>query len=147
MPPAPLVWKCGCEVAKWRGVSENCGCQVAKWRCVSENRLPRRLPEAGPGGAQEAPEVQKSLPRGSPPMVPPNNSEVNGLGVRPTPGKNIEKAQKTQRKTQQTQKNTTTTQKTTENKSNSAFLTQHDVNYVLKKPNTSIFEECLERLT
>ena len=62
MPPAPWV---GNAVAKWRGVSENCGCQVAKWRCVSENRPPRRLPEAGPGGAQEAPEIQKSLPWGS----------------------------------------------------------------------------------
>ena len=29
--------------------------------------------------------------------------------------------------------------------SNSAFLAQNDVNYVLKRPKTSIFDECLER--
>ena len=51
MPPAPLVWKYGYEVAKWRVVSENCGCQVAKWRCVSETGGSRRRPEARPGGS------------------------------------------------------------------------------------------------
>ena len=94
MPPAPLVWKCGCEVAKWRGVSENCGCQVAKWRCVSEKRLPRvlqpeaprrlrrsksRFPEASGRlnnrSLEDSLEAQNSLARGSggrqkPPGVP-----------------------------------------------------------------------------
>ena len=82
MPPAHLIWKCVCEVAKWRGVSENCGCQVAKWRCVSESRPPRRLPEAGPGGAQEAPELKKSLPKRAPggPKIAKNHacSSVRG---------------------------------------------------------------------
>ena len=75
MPPAPLVWKCGCEAAKWRGVSEKCGCQVVKWRCVSENRPPRRRGPEAPrrlrsfknrlwrlkNRSREAPEAQKSL--------------------------------------------------------------------------------------
>ena len=50
MPPAPLVWKCGCEVAKWRGVSENCGCQVAKWRWPPEASRGHRRPGGPPGG-------------------------------------------------------------------------------------------------
>ena len=49
MPPAPLVWKCGCEVAKWRGVSENCGCQVAKWRWPPEASRGHRRPGGPPG--------------------------------------------------------------------------------------------------
>ena len=50
MPPAPLVWKCACEVAKWQGVSENCGCQAAKWRWPPEaSRGPHR-PGGSPGG-------------------------------------------------------------------------------------------------
>merc|ERR1712185_9535 len=49
MPPAPLVWKCGCEVAKLRGVSENFGCQVAKWRWPPEASQGHRRPGGPPG--------------------------------------------------------------------------------------------------
>ena len=47
MPPAPLVWKCGCEVAKYRRIA------VVKWR--SGDGL-RRLP--GGTAGQEAPEAK-----------------------------------------------------------------------------------------
>ena len=46
-------------MAKWRSGEVYRRIAVAKWRSgdvVPENRLPRRLPEAGPGGAQEAPD-------------------------------------------------------------------------------------------
>ena len=58
MPPAPLVWKCGCEVAKWRGVSEYCGCEVAKWRCLI---VYRRV--GHPGGSWRRPGGSKITPR------------------------------------------------------------------------------------
>ena len=65
MPPAPLVWKYGYEVAKWRVVSENCGCQVAKWRCVSEPKASQRRPEARPGGSGVSEIAPRRLPGGS----------------------------------------------------------------------------------
>jgi hypothetical protein len=63
-------------------------------------------------------------PGGQGGKLPPINSEVNGLGARPTPGKNTEKTQK-HRQTQKTQikKTNSRTQKqktktTTTNKNN-----------------------------
>ena len=57
MPPAPLVWKCGCEAAKWRGVSEKLrkpSGEVAM--CIGESAA-----QGAPGGAQESPEAPGRL--------------------------------------------------------------------------------------
>ena len=66
MPPAPLVWKRGCEVAKWRSGEVYRKIAVAKWRSGDVYRRvghPGELPEA-PGGAQ-TPELQTSPPLGA----------------------------------------------------------------------------------
>ena len=57
MPPAPLVWKCGCEVAKWRSGEVYRRIAVVKWR--SGDGL-RRLPggTAGQEAPQEVPEAK-----------------------------------------------------------------------------------------
>ena len=77
MPPAPLVWKCGCEVAKWQGVSELRLPSGEVAMCTGESATQeapgggaRRLP-GGSGGSKIAPggweasEAQKSLVAGS----------------------------------------------------------------------------------